>query len=139
MGFDGTPVGCGERQGASGKELHVLRGHEDSVMHAQFAADGKTVVTASSDDTARLWDVASGKELQLLSGNEEGVRNAQFAPDGKTVVTASWDGTARLWRCEACRPINELAAELRKTIGRDLTDDERRRYGVPDATMSTKE
>jgi hypothetical protein len=172
---------------ASGKELHVLRGHEDAVSSAQFAPDGKTVVTASADKTARLWDVASGKELQVLRhegavssaqfapdgktvvtasggelglgldktarlwdvvsgkelhvlrGHEGAVTSAQFAPDGKTVVTASWDQTARLWRCEVCRPVDEIAAELRKTIGRDLTDGERRRYGVPDSVLATKE
>ena len=53
---------------ASGKELRVLRGHEGEVCSAQFSADGKTVLTASWDKTARLWDVASGKELRALRG-----------------------------------------------------------------------
>jgi len=124
---------------ASGKELHVLREHVGGVSSAAFAPDGKTVVTASGDKTARLWDVASGKELHVLRGHENWVNSAAFAPDGKTVVTASGDNTARLWRCEVCRPIDEIAAKLRKTIGRDLTDDERRRYGVPDSVLATKE
>jgi WD40 repeat protein len=70
---------------------------------------------------------------------EREVNSAQFTPDGKTVVTASRDQTARLWRCEVCRPIDEIAAKLRKTIGRDLTDHERRRYGVADLNLTTKE
>ncbi len=117
---------------------------EREVTSAQFAPDGKTVVTASGDKTARLWDVASGKELHVLRGHEGAVTSAEFAPDGKTVVTASGsilggDKTARLWRCVVCRPIDEIAAKLRKTIGRDLTDDERRRYGVADLNLATKE
>ena len=44
----------------------------------------------------------------------------------------------RLWRCEVCRPIEGLAADLQKAIGRDLTDDERRRFGVPDFVPGTK-
>lgn len=47
--------------------------------------------------------------------------------------------TARLWRCEVCAPIDELAERLQKTIGRDLTDDERRRHDVPEAILATKE
>ncbi|MBX3326495.1 MAG: hypothetical protein U0223_06775 [Nitrospira sp.] len=94
--------------------------------------------TASTDNTARLWDVASGKELHVL-WHEEGVNSAEFAPDGKTVVTASDDRTARLWPCEVCRPIDEIATRLHKAIGRDLTDEERRQYGVPDWVQAAKE
>jgi len=38
-----------------------------------------------------------------------------------------------------CRPVDELAAELRKTMERDLTDEERRRYGVPDSVLIPKQ
>ena len=53
----------------------------------------------------------------------------QFSPDGKTVVTASGEA-ARLWRCEVCRPVNEIAAELTNAIGRPLSDEEERRFGL---------
>ncbi len=61
------------------------------------AAPLKTLVTASYDHTARLWDVASGKELRTLHGHAGGVVGAQFSANGRTVVTASLDRTARLW------------------------------------------
>ena len=44
-------------------QLSRYRGHEDSVNSAAFSADGKQVVTASRDKTARLWDSATGKPL----------------------------------------------------------------------------
>lgn len=65
------------------------------------------------------------------------VWSAQFGADGQTVVTASGDKTARLWGCESCAPIEEMAVRLKKSIGRDLTDEERRRYGVPDEVPAT--
>jgi WD40 repeat protein len=68
----------------------------DEVRGAVFSPDGTTVLTASADGTARLWDVVTGKELLRLEGHTEAVNRAAFSPDGKYIVTASWDGTAGL-------------------------------------------
>ena len=91
------------------------------------------ILTWSADKTARLWDVASGEPLQVLQGHEEGVSGAQFSPDGKTILAWSRDGTAQIWSCDVCRPIEEIAAELKRRVGRDLTEGERQRFGVMDA------
>ena len=40
----------------SAREIAVLRGHENWVMHAAFSPDGAQVVTASRDKTARVWN-----------------------------------------------------------------------------------
>ncbi len=55
------------------------------------------MVTASEDNTARVWDAATGKELAVLRGHEDRSTSAQFSPDGERVVTASDDSTARVW------------------------------------------
>jgi hypothetical protein len=77
----------------------VLKGHEHAVLSAAFSPDGTRVVTASSDNTARLWDAATGTEIAVLRGrgHEHAVLSAAFSPDGTRVVTASDDNTARLW------------------------------------------
>ena len=41
---------------ATGKEMMVLRGHEDKVNSAAFSRDGLRIVTASGDGTARIWE-----------------------------------------------------------------------------------
>ena len=75
---------------ASGKELAVLRGHEQSVVSAAFSPDGTRIITASGD-TARLWDAASGKELAVLRGHEQSVVSAAFSPDGMRILTISFE------------------------------------------------
>ena len=79
------------------REFAILRGHESAVYHAALSPDGARIVTASADDTARLWDATSGAELAVLRGHESYVWHAAFSPDGGHIVTASWDNTARLW------------------------------------------
>ena len=73
-----------------------LKGHEGSVNSASFSPDGKLIVTAGTDGTARVWDT-SGKQIVELRGHSASVRSASFSPDGQRIVTASFDGTARVW------------------------------------------
>ena len=75
----------------------LLVGHEGSVRSADFSPDGSRILTASDDNTARLWDSSSGQLLATLKGHEATVWSAAFSPDGKRIVTASEDKTARLW------------------------------------------
>ena len=72
---------------------------------ARFSPDGKKIVTASRDATARLFDAADGHELAVLKGHTKAVSFAAFSPDGKTVVTTSKDKTARLWDAATGREI----------------------------------
>jgi WD40 repeat protein len=43
---------------ASGREVAILEGHEGAVFSAAFSTDGTRVVTASNDNTARVWTVS---------------------------------------------------------------------------------
>ena len=64
---------------------------------ASFSPDGTSIVTASIDGTARLWDATTGQEIVALRGHNSWLRSAAFSPDGTRIVTASVDSTARLW------------------------------------------
>jgi WD40 repeat protein len=75
----------------------TLTGHDGSVQFASFSPDGKRVVTASDDRTARIWDAKTGKVFAILKGHQEGLLCAYFSPDGKMVVTRANDNTVRLW------------------------------------------
>jgi WD40 repeat protein len=75
----------------------ALIGHTDGVTDVAFSPDGKRVLTASRDFTARVWDTGAGGLIATLKGHTDVVNSAVFSPDGGRIVTASNDMTARIW------------------------------------------
>jgi WD40 repeat protein len=86
----------------------IVSGHSDQVRDAAFSPDGKRLLTASEDHTARIWDVATGRELMRLNHDSK-VWQAHFSPDGRLIVTASGDNLARIWDAATGRPLAQLA------------------------------
>ncbi|MFD1147904.1 nSTAND1 domain-containing NTPase [Saccharothrix hoggarensis] len=78
-----------------------LLGHTGPVYLTSFSRDGKTLATASYDQTVRLWDLRDRDHPKPLGsplpGHRSWVTSAVFSPDGRTLATAGDDGTVRLW------------------------------------------
>ena len=86
-------------QAAADQIPNRLLAHGEKINSANFSSDGTLMVTASSDGTARVWDLKNSKNsiLTTLEGHEAEVTSASLSPDGTQVLTISADGTARVW------------------------------------------
>ena len=78
-------------------EAVILESHTDEVVAAAWSADVERVVTASWDDTARLWDAVTGDTLAVLKGHTDDLKAVAWSGDGRRIATASYDHTARIW------------------------------------------
>jgi WD40 repeat protein/formylglycine-generating enzyme required for sulfatase activity/serine/threonine protein kinase len=95
-------------QAVEGRKPISLESHADSLTAARFSPDGKFIVTASADRTAKVWEAASGKLLATLDGHKEPLTGATFSPDGKFIVTSCADKTAKVWETERGKLLTTL-------------------------------
>ncbi len=71
--------------------------HDHLLNHCAFSHDGKLLATASSDYSARLWEVPSLRLKGVLLGHEDDVDMAVFSPDDTMVATCALDRTLRIF------------------------------------------
>ncbi len=74
----------------------ILKGHRAKINSLAFSPDGTSVLSASDDNTAILWDL-EGDIIFKFRGHAKAVKNASFTQNGDTIITASSDNTLRYW------------------------------------------
>jgi WD40 repeat protein len=76
----------------------------------EFSPDGKYIVTAHRNRTARLWDAATGALIADLASPSGSVLGVRFSHDSRFVATTVFeDGIVRIWE--------SASGKLRQTIG----------------------
>jgi WD40 repeat protein len=89
-------------------KLMLPIGHTGYITSAFFSPDGKQVLTASWDLTAKVWDANTGQLLLDLKGHTSSVKFAIFSPDGKRAITTSSDKTAKIWDTQTGKLLLDL-------------------------------
>jgi RNA polymerase sigma factor (sigma-70 family) len=82
---------------ATGRGLRKFVGHEQSVWALAFTPDGKTLASASYDQTVRLWEVATGREKGKFRTGPGWPQGLAFDPDGKVLAAVRRDSAIQLW------------------------------------------
>jgi WD40 repeat protein/DNA-binding SARP family transcriptional activator len=98
------------------EELYVFSGHTGGITYVTFNNDGTLLATASSDETAKVWDLESGEELVTLVGHEGTVEAVAFHPLGTYIATASTDRTAKIWELASEKVVHTLSGHSEEVI-----------------------
>jgi hypothetical protein len=73
--------------------------------------DGHHAVSASWDNTLRIWDLESGESLRTFEGHTALVTAVALTSDGRRAVSASGDNTLRIWDLESGKVIATFIAD----------------------------
>lgn len=83
--------------------------HGGAVYGVAVSGDGKTVVSCSTDQTVRIWDVPTGQQKAAMSGHQGAVHALALSPDESLVVSSGADKTVRLWDVAGGGQLKQLA------------------------------
>jgi len=116
-----------------GTELvRTLAGHSGSVDAVAVTADGKRAISASADNTLKVWDLETGGALRTLEGHSASVRGVAVTADGKRAVSAFGDNTLRVWDLETGGALRTLVGHASHLNGVAVTPDGKRAVSASD-------
>jgi WD40 repeat protein len=109
----------------------ILTGHTSGVDRLAFSSDSHWLATGSFYDSAvRLWDLTSNKMADTplifpINGKTSDIKFSNESTGSHWLMTGNYeDHTVMLWNLR----LNELRDLACRTAGRNLTEDEWRRY-----------
>ncbi|EEF36315.1 WD-repeat protein, putative [Ricinus communis] len=121
--------GLGRVWKAAGVCTHILEGHSDAVTSVNImnpgGLDTVTVVTASKDQTLRLWKFDTeepGNHLtkltafKVLRGHNASVQSVAAEASGSMICSGSWDCTINLWRTNELNTEGELVSIKKRKV-----------------------
>ncbi len=98
------------------KPPRILR-HSGIVECVDFSTDGKRIVTASGDLTARVWDLATGQPLSPILRSTRPYRKVAFSPDGEMVLTVDDRNMPLIWDWRSAEIVARLPFINEKALG----------------------
>ena len=90
-----------------GKATVECKGHQGPIIAVDAAANGRLLLSASADATAKVWS-PDGKLVATLKGHPAPLTAAVMVPDGRRVLTGDSSGVTKLWDLHLGRELLSL-------------------------------
>jgi len=93
----------------TGKQTRTFIAHDGGIRSIVYLKDGKKLISASEDDSIRLWDAASGTEMRRFQG-----KSVIVAPDEMVLAVLDEGPAVRLLDCATGEELRRLQADGEK-------------------------
>ncbi|KAK3814026.1 MAG: WD40-repeat-containing domain protein, partial [Benniella sp.] len=103
---EGRQIASSDRHGAihvrstgTGELLWTLRGHSTIIRTILYSPQGDLVVSASDDNSVRLWDAVSGRCRAVIEDFHDHINDVDWVetPTVDYIVAGCDDGVVGLW------------------------------------------
>jgi WD40 repeat protein len=86
--------------------LADFKGHENGVK--SIAISNNLLVSASKDQTIKIWDINAEAEIRTCYGHDNDVTSVSFSPDGNQAISGDLDGNIILWNISDCQVVHKF-------------------------------
>jgi serine/threonine protein kinase/WD40 repeat protein len=81
-----------------GEKRKTIRAHSGPIRRLKMSGDGRFVVSASADQTLKMWNVSTWKPVTQCNGHVDIVSSVAPVPGREEIVSSSFDGTLIRWQ-----------------------------------------
>jgi len=103
--------------------LKTFKGHLAAVYAVKFSSDGKTLISASADNTIKLWNLTTNQESYTLKGHTRAVISLAVSPNGLILTSGSADSTIKLWDLHKAKEIKTLFGHTNSVLSLAISSD----------------
>ncbi|MFZ4589352.1 MAG: protein kinase domain-containing protein [Ignavibacteria bacterium] len=110
--------------------IRQFKGHTSFINSISFSPDGKFILSGSTDNTIRIWDLNTGQEIYKIEDHCSPINQVLFSCDGRYVLSNNSDNTFCIYELdwdweitdpvdwdEKVRPYLEIFLELHNSNG----------------------
>ncbi len=97
--------------------------HEDAIHDARFSRDGSSIITVSSDRSARVWNAQTGEPLTPPLMHDNDVLSACFNLAGNRIATVSADHSVRIWDVDTGIALTNALVQSAPILAMDFSPD----------------
>lgn len=97
--------------------------HIETIWSVVFSPDGKSLLTGSADQSARVWDIAT-RQQRLLLDHTSIIRVVAFSHDGQLIATTGEDGVTRLWDAQSGKLLQQFIGHIGTIFAVAFTPDD---------------
>jgi WD40 repeat protein len=95
-------------QGSTGEYYRDIGEHSNSAWSVTFSTDGQWLVSASYDETIKLWSVKTGECLQTFVGHRGPILSAKFSDNDRFIISVGVDRSLKIWDIQTGKCIQSL-------------------------------
>ena len=81
----------------------AFQGHTDEVNSVVVSPDNKFIISGSSDNSIKVWNILDLKEEFTLLGHTGHVKSVCSSSDGRFIISGSEDKTIKIWNVQEQR------------------------------------